>query len=102
MSPQLARAFEPAEKNVTGRLHHAVSVYAPFPMVGEDALSRVGLQHRGARLLHLEKQRVLIVGHQQDYGQRVPTLPTPTTLRAQSLNSKWSRSAHTDGRRLSR
>ena len=57
----------PAEQHVAGRLHEPVAVHDPLAVVGEVARGGVGLQHRGARLLDLEEERVPLVGHQQQH-----------------------------------
>ena len=44
-----------------------VAVHDALAVVGKHARARVRLQHRGARLLDLEEQRVALAGHEQQH-----------------------------------
>ena len=57
----------PAEEDIAGRLHEPVAVHDTLSVVWEDALSRIGLQDRSARLLELENERISSAGHQQNH-----------------------------------
>ena len=57
--------LQPAKKDVARRLHQAASVHDPLPMIWVDALTGVRLQHRGARLFHLEKQVILFASRHE-------------------------------------
>ena len=61
---------DPAEQDVTGRLHEPLTLDHPMPVVGVLAPAQEGLQHRGLGLLGLEEQRVIraIAQHQGDPG----------------------------------
>ena len=64
-----------------------MSLDHPLAAVFELALTDVALEDRGPGLLGLQEQRVLAVAaHHQNHPGPVPTLPTPTTLRAISTN----------------
>ena len=83
--------FGPSQVDVAGRLHHALALHDPFAGLLEPALGKVVLQHRGGGLLDLEEQRVALVWPwSKTMNARVPTLPTPTTLRAMSTISNRS------------
>ena len=60
----------PAEEAVACGLHQPLSLDHPAPVIAESAGAGVGLQHRIARLLGLQEQRVAVVatGHQEDPG----------------------------------
>ena len=53
----------PAEEDVAGRLHEPVAVDDTLSVVREDALPRISLQDRGARLLDLKNERFSSAGH---------------------------------------
>lgn len=59
------RGARPAEEDIAGRLHQALAGHHALPLVGVQALACMGLQHRRARLLHLQEQRVVVRGHEQ-------------------------------------
>jgi hypothetical protein len=59
-------------------------------MVVELALAHEALEHRRLGFLGLQEQRLLSVAPKAIQA-RVPTLPTPTTLRPKSTSSKPSR-----------
>ncbi len=56
----------PAEEHVAGGLHQPVAVHNALAVVGENARARVRLQHRGAGLLHLEEERIVLAGHEEE------------------------------------
>ena len=81
----------PAEEDVAGRLHQPLAGDDPLAAVVVLALADELLQHRRLGFLDLEEERVLIVRPRNSTIQaRVPTLPTPTTLRAMSANRNSS------------
>ena len=51
-----------------------------WPWLAWRLLPAYGFQHRGACLLDLEEQRIVLARHQEHDATVVPTLPTPTTL----------------------
>lgn len=57
-----------AQEQVAGRLGEPEAVHDPLAVVGVDAPPGVGLQHRGARLLHLQ----LPFSKSTDPGRQVP------------------------------
>ena len=91
----------PAQEDVAGRLHE--------PLAGHDALARgwrdsLGRRHMGSSTEAWASFTCRNSGSSSSrprsstIQQRVPTLPTPTTLRARSTNSNWSSSTRRVGR----
>ena len=73
----------PTQEDICSRLHQALSGDYPLSVVGEATLADKRLEHRGLGLLDLQEERIVLVAtHQQKDVAAVPTLPTPTTLRA--------------------
>ena len=77
----------PAEEDVGRALGQALPVHDPAALVVDRRVDarRIGREHRRLGLLDLEEQWVLAVAPCSSTTQQpVPTLPTPTTLRATS------------------
>lgn len=74
------RLLGPSEEDVAGRLHASVAVHDTLALVGKHALAGVRLQHRGARLLDLEKERVAVAGREQEDVARRPDTADPDHL----------------------
>ena len=75
----------PAEKDVAGGLHEPLPLNYPLAMVVVGARSHESLEHRRLGLFALQYESVILVAPTKSATQaRVPTLPTPTTLRARS------------------
>ena len=94
---------QPAEEDVAGGLHQPLAGDDAPAVVGERALADEALEHRGLRLLRLQEQRVVCRrGPRKRWIQaRVPTLPTPTTLRAVWTYLNSSNGMVVDPKRLS-
>ena len=58
-------AGEPAEEDVRGRLHQALTHHDALPVVRISAGARIGLEHRVHRLLDLQEQRMVRGRHEQ-------------------------------------
>ncbi len=81
----------PAQEDVAGGLHEPLAGHDPLALVGVLAGAHVPAEHRLRGLLDLEEQRVVSSRPSiSTIQQRVPTLPTPTTLWARSANWNWS------------
>ena len=79
--------FGPTEEDVAGGVRDPLAMDDAFTVVVEDAGPQIGLEHRCLRLFRLEYQGVLAVPPtRRNTVALVPTLPTPTTLRAMSTN----------------
>ena len=72
--------LQPAEEDVARRLHQAAAVHDPLPVIRVDALTGVRLQHRGARLLDLEKQGILSAGHHEHHAAQGADAADPDHL----------------------
>src|SRR5262249_39536680 len=59
------RIRRPAEKNVAGRLHQQLSFNDALAVIAVGTAARVGLEHRSACLLELEKERVVVTSHEE-------------------------------------
>ncbi len=74
------RAPGPTEEHVAGGLHEPVAVHDALAVVGEDARTGVRLQHRGARLLDLEEERIALAGHEEEHPADGPDAADPHHL----------------------
>ena len=85
----------PAEEDVAAGLHQALSGDHALTVVLKLARRDEPLEHRGLGLLQLQEERVLAVDPPSNRAPtskaRIPTLPTPTTLRAKSASSNSSK-----------
>jgi hypothetical protein len=67
------------------RLHETLALHHPAAGTQAATTAQEALQHRGLRLLGLQEQRLPLSRPKKSSTQAgVPTLPTPTTLRAMS------------------
>ena len=60
--------FRPSEKNVTGGLHQALAGDYPLSVIGVRPLARVRFEYRSPRFLDLEKEGIVVRGHEQSDG----------------------------------
>ena len=75
----------PAQEDVARGLHEPLALDDAPPLVVVPGAPRERREDRRSRLLELQDQRVVVVAAEEQRDQaRVPTLPTPTTLRAMS------------------
>ena len=82
-----AAAVGPSQEQIAGGLHQALADDHALAVIVVRRLSQIGFQHRGRRFLHLQEQRIVRPAINSKIPQRVPTLPTPTTFTAWSVNS---------------
>ena len=73
-------ALAPPEEHVAGGLHEPVAVHDALAVVRKDARAGVRLQHRGARLLDLEEERIALAGHEEEHPAAGPDAADPHHL----------------------
>ncbi len=58
----------PTQQDVARRLHQALTGHDALAVIGKSARSGIMLEHRGARFLDLQKQRVVVRRREQGDG----------------------------------